>query len=174
MLYGNRSGAQQGSSSKVISENLAHELNVSDEQLSSHVSNHDLAENEHGYNLTDNSSTFVTEQDVSSDKQCDITSKQLVQSPCKHVKVVHGTVFTASSNSGDSTSTTEGCTKGYRCLQPFGFIKKVLNITKYHLKDYSRSIIAGSNNEWVQRTLRWSWIQGKATTKVLESWLRLI
>ena len=151
MFHGNESGAQQGSSSNEILDNSSYELNGYDEQFSSHVLNHDLSQNVPVHNLIDNSSTSVVHQDTSSDKQKGLTSKYLAQPPAKHTKVVHGTVLTASDRAGNSTLTTERGTTGYRCLQPFGFVKKVVNITKYHLKDFSRSIVASSNNEWVQK-----------------------
>ena len=127
MFHGSDYGAQQGSSSNEIVDNFSYELNGYDEQFSSHVLNHDLSENVPVHNLIGNSSTSVAHQDTSSDKQKGLTSKYLVQPAFKHTKVVHGTVPTASGRAGNSTSTTERGTTGYRCLQPFGFVKKVVN-----------------------------------------------
>ena len=151
MFHGNESGARQGSSCKDTYDNFSHVLNDDDEQVSSHVLNHDLSENESIHSLVNNSSTFVVEQDTSEEKT-GLTNKYMAQAPVNQTNVVHGTVFTVSNRAGDSTLATEGATTGYHCLQPFGFIKRVANITKYHLKDFSRSIIASSNNEWVQKT----------------------
>ena len=97
----------------------------------------------------------MLKQDTSSDGNkglCD--NKYMAQSPANCNNVVHGTVFTASDRGSSSTLATKGSATGYRYLQPFGFIKKVANISKYHLKDFSRSVIASSNNEWVQKVLK--------------------
>ena len=150
MFHGNESGARQGSSCKDTYDNFSHVLNDDDEQVSSHVLNYDLSENESIHSLVNNLSTFVVEQDTSEEK-IGLTNKYMAQSPVNQTNVVHGTVFTVSDRAGDSTLAAEGATTGYHCLQPFGFIKRVANITMYHLKDFSRSIIVSLNNEWVQK-----------------------
>ena len=152
VFHGNESGARQGSSCEDTDDNLAYVLNDDDGQYSSHVLNHDLSDNKSIHSLVTNSSTVVLKQDTSSDGNkglCD--NKYMAQSLANHTNVVHGTVFTASDRAGNSTSATEDSTTGYRCLQPFGFIKRMAYISKYHLKDFSRSVIASSNNEWVQK-----------------------
>ena len=64
--------------------------------------------------------------------------------------IIHSVESTNSVSTNDTSSAT-GPAIGYRCLQPFGFIKRVENISKYHLNDFSRSVVAGSNKEWVQK-----------------------
>ena len=151
MFHANASGAQQGSSCKDTYDNFSHVSDDDDDQVDSHVLNHDLSDNESVHNLVNNSSIFVIEQDTSNAGK---TNRGMVQSSVNQTKVVHGalcTAITASDRAGDCTLATEGLTTGYRCLQPLDFIKRVANITKYHLNDFSRSIIASSNNEWVQK-----------------------
>ena len=69
MFHGNESGARQGSSYKDTYDKFSHVLNDDDEQVSSHVLNHELSENESIHSLVNNSSTFVVEQDTSEEKQ---------------------------------------------------------------------------------------------------------
>ena len=85
-----------------------------------------------------------------SDKNVGCLGRQNMLQTSTPSKNVSHTVESTSVSTYDTSSAAAPVT-GYRCLQPFGFIKRVANISRYHLSDFSRSVVAGSNKEWVQK-----------------------
>ena len=155
VFNGNESGAWQGSVCKNTNNSSAYRSDDENKKYQSNcVPDHDLTvcDSEPIYSSVINSRISVLKQDTPvGGKEGLCVNKYRAQSPVNSDNVVHGTVFTTSDGGGNSTLPSEGLTTVYRCLQPFGFIKKVENISKYYLKDFSRSVIVSSNNERVKK-----------------------
>ena len=113
--------------------------------------NHDVSDCSASCTSADNSNVCVLQEQGFNGVNVGCLNRQdTLKKSMPSKNIIHSVESTNSVSTNDTSSATDPAI-GYRCLQPFGFIKRVENISKYHLNDFSRSVVAGSNKEWVQK-----------------------
>ena len=82
---------------------------------------------------------------------------------------VHGTVFTASGGGSNATLSAGSVETGFRCLQPFGFRKKIEHFAKYHLRDFLELLLQVQTVNGSKKHIRLCQILVKVIIKMPET-----